>query len=81
MIPRDKLLHIGMGVGAVVVTVLAVLLAQWRLGAALALMTTVFGVFYEAQQWWRNEGTVDPWDAAATALPGWLAWAILEAMK
>lgn len=81
MIPRDKLLHIGMGIGAVVVTVLAVLLAQWKLGAALALMTTTFGVFYEFQQWWRKEGAVDPWDAAATALPGWVAWLVLEIGK
>ena len=81
MIHRDKLLHIGMGIGAVVVTALAVLLAQWRLGAALALVTTVFGVFYEWQQWWRNEGTVDPWDALATAAPGWVAWAVLEVGK
>jgi hypothetical protein len=78
MIRHDKLLHIGMGIGAVVVTLLAFELAQRSLGAALALMTTTFGVFYEAQQWWRKEGTVDPWDAAATALPGFVAWGLLE---
>jgi len=50
MIPRDKLLHIAMGVGAVIVTLLAVWLAQWNLGAALAFVTTAFGIFYEAQQ-------------------------------
>ena len=78
MIAKDKLLHIGMGIGAVGVTVLAVLLAQWKLGAALALMTTVF---YEFQQWWRKDGVVDVWDAVATAAPGWVAWLILEAGK
>lgn len=81
MIPRDKLLHIGMGIGAIVVTMLAVQFAQWKLGAALALTTTAFGVFYEAQQWWRKEGTVDVWDAAATAAPGWVAWLGLEVLK
>ena len=79
--PRDKLLHIAMGVGAVIVTMLAIWLAQWRLGAALALMTTAFGVFYEWQQYYRKEGQVDPWDAIATAAPGWIAWVVLEWMK
>ena len=78
---RDKLLHIAMGVGAVIVTMLAIWLAQWRLGAALALMTTAFGVFYEWQQGYRKEGQVDPWDAIATAAPGWIAWVVLEWMK
>jgi VanZ family protein len=79
--PRDKLLHIVMGVGAVAITLLAVWLAQWRLGAAVALVTTTFGIFYEVQQWYRKEGQVDPWDAIATAAPGWLAWLVLEMMK
>ena len=80
-IPRDKALHLAMGVGAVAVTVLVIELARHNLGAALALMTTAFGVFYEVQQWWRKEGTVDPWDAAATALPGFVVWALLEVFK
>ena len=78
MIPKDKLLHIAMGVGAVVVTLAVIELARHNLGAALAVMTTAFGVFYEAQQWWRKEGTVDPWDALATAAPGFAAWGLLE---
>ena len=78
MIPRDKLLHIGMGVGAVAITLVVIMLARLNLGAALALMTTAFGVFYEGQQWWRKEGTVDPWDALATAAPGFVAWGLLE---
>ena len=78
MMPHDKVLHIAMGVGAVIVTLVAVLLAEWKLGAALAFVTTAFGVFYEFQQWYREEGRGDPWDAAATALPGWVAWGLLE---
>lgn len=74
MIARDKVMHLAMGLGAVVVTLLAVELAAWQLGAALALITTVFGVFYEWQQGYRQEGTVDVWDAASTAAPGWIAW-------
>lgn len=77
MIPRDKILHIGMGVGAVVITLLVIELSYFNLGAALALMTTSFGVFYEVQQWWRKEGTVDLWDALATASPGFVAWLVI----
>ena len=80
-LPKDKLLHIAMGVGAVAITLVVIELARHSLGAALALMTTTFGVFYEAQQWWRREGTVDPWDALATAAPGFVAWALIEAME
>ena len=50
MIPRDKALHLAMGVGAVAITLVVIELARHSLGAALALMTTTFGVFYEAQQ-------------------------------
>ena len=78
MIFRDKLLHIGMGIGAVVVTMLVIELARYSLGASLALITTAFGVFYEAQQWYRREGEPDLMDALATAAPGFVAWAILE---
>jgi len=81
MIAKDKVLHIVMGVAAVVVTLAAVSLAHWRLGAALAFVATMFGIFYEAQQWYRREGVVDVWDAVATAAPGWAAWALLEVFK
>ena len=77
-IPKDKILHIAMGGGAVAIALVVIELARHNLGAALALMTTAFGVFYEAQQWWRKEGTVDPWDAVATAAPGFVAWGLLE---
>ena len=50
MIPKDKLLHIGMGVFAVLITLAVIELARHNLGAALAVMTTTFGIFYEAQQ-------------------------------
>lgn len=81
MIAKDKLLHVAMGVGAVLVTLVVIELARHNLGAALALMTTAFGVFYEAQQWYRREGTVDYWDAVATAAPGFVAWVGLELFK
>ena len=81
MIPKDKLLHLAMGAGAVAITLVVIELARHNLGAALALMTTAFGVFYEAQQWWRKEGTVDPWDAVATAAPGFAAWVAIELFK
>ena len=81
MIPKDKLLHIAMGVFAVLITLAVIELARHNLGAALAVMTTAFGIFYEAQQWVRKEGTVDPWDALATAAPGFVAWAALELFK
>ena len=70
-----------MGVGAALMALVAIRMAALNLGAALALVTTAFGVFYEWQQWYRKEGQPDPWDAAATAAPGWLAWFVLEAMK
>ena len=81
MIPKDKILHVAMGVGAVAITLVVIELAQHNLGAALALMTTAFGVFYEAQQWYRRDGTVAVMDAVATAAPGFVAWAALELFK
>lgn len=81
MIPKDKLLHIAMGIGAVAITLVVIELARHNLGAALALMTTAFGVFYEAQQWYRRDGTVDVMDAVATAAPGWAAWALIEVWR
>lgn len=81
MIPRDKLLHIGMGVGAVAITLLVIELARYNLGAALALASTSLGVFYKFQQWWRREGAVEWQDAVATAAPGWIVWAGLELFK
>ena len=82
MIPRDKLLHIGLGVLWLCATAVNLLVYTFfGLGPAMAYGTTAFGTLYEVNQWIRKEGTPDPWDAAATALPGWVAWALLEAFK
>lgn len=77
-IPRDKLLHIALGVLAI----LCAYVALWvnsllGLGACLAYTTTAVGLLYEVQQAYRKEGQPDPWDAAATAAPGWAAWGVL----
>ena len=78
MIPRDKLMHLAMGAAAC-----AVLFAlhHMPLSAAVLVGCAALGVFYEAQQWYRKEGTPDVWDAAATTLPGLLVYLILEAPK
>lgn len=82
MIPRDKLLHIGLGVLALACALLALAIFQrFGLGATLAYTTLAVGGLYEWQQWFRKEGHPDPWDAAATAAPGWVAWAVLELWK
>ena len=78
MIAKDKILHLAMGAAAVIITVLVIELAKISLGGALAFMTTAFGAFYEFQQWYRKEGQPDPWDAAATAAPGWAVWGAIE---
>jgi len=77
-IPRDKILHLIMGVLTVAVTYSAVWIGQYNLGIALAFVSTMFGAFYEWQQWYRKEGQPDLLDAIATAAPGWLAWLVLE---
>lgn len=75
VIQRDKLLHIALG-GIAVACALAGLwvLDTWGVGALLAYTSTTVGLLYEAQQWVRKEGQVELLDAAATALPGWVAW-------
>jgi hypothetical protein len=77
MIPKDKLQHLAMGVGAA-----AVLGAVHYLpvGWAVAIGCTAFGVFYEYQQWYRKEGQPDVWDAIATSLPGVALGLVLEVM-
>lgn len=78
-IPRDKLLHIALGVLAIGCALAALMIhAFFGLGACLAYTTTAVGVLYEAQQWYRREGEPDLMDALATAAPGFVAWAILE---
>ena len=78
MIPKDKLLHLGMGVGSTVVLAAIHFLS---LGVAVAIGGIVFGVFYEFQQWYRKEGQPDAWDAIATALPGIVAGVAWELFK
>ena len=82
MLPRDKLLHIALGVLAIACALLAlVVYERFGLGPTLAYVTTIVGVGYEVQQRIRGEGQVEALDALATAAPGWVAWAILEIIK
>lgn len=77
-IPLDKLLHVGLGVLALACALLGLAInVRFGLGPTLAYTSTAVGVLYEAQQAYRKEGHPDPWDAAATAAPGWIAWAAL----
>jgi len=78
MIPRDKLLHIGLGILWLInVAVNLLIFSLFGLGPALAYGTTSYAILYEINQWIRKEGQAHPWDAFCTALPGWAAWAIL----
>lgn len=78
----DKLLHIALGVLAIACALLALVIFQhFGLGACLAYTTTAVGGLYEWQQWFRKEGQPDPWDALATAAPGFVAWGLLELIR
>lgn len=78
-IPRDKVLHIALGVLAIPCAYVALWVnSLFGLGACMAYTTTVVGVLYEVQQWVRKEGQVEVLDALATAAPGWVVWAALE---
>lgn len=82
MIPRDKLLHVALGVLACICAYVALWVnSLFGLGPCFAYTTTLVGLLYEAQQAFRKEGQPDLLDAAATALPGFVAWAILEMLK
>ena len=79
MLPRDKLLHLALGVLAILCAYVALWVnSLFGLGACLAYTTTAVGALYEWQQWFRKEGQPDPWDALATAAPGFVVWALLE---
>lgn len=81
-IPRDKVLHIALGVLAIPCAYVALWVnSLFGLGACMAYTTTVVGVLYEVQQCVRKEGRVEVLDAAATALPGWVVFVILEVWK
>lgn len=82
MIPRDKLLHIALGVLAILCAYVALWVnSLFGLGPCLAYTTTAVGGLYEVQQWYRREGQVEVLDAIYTAAPGFVAWGILEMMK
>jgi hypothetical protein len=79
MIAKDKLLHIGLGGLAIVCALVALMVyGLFGLGPTLAYTTTVVGLLYEVQQAYRGEGQPDILDAAATALPGFVAWGFLS---
>lgn len=76
--PRDKLLHLALGVLAIGCAILALAIyADFGLGPCLAFTTATVGILYEVQQWYRKEGQPDPWDALATAAPGFVAWGVI----
>lgn len=73
-LPIDKVQHLGMGLATIVAVLLINYVYQhYGWGPALALSTTLMGLGYEAQQWYRKEGEPSLKDAAATALPGVIA--------
>ena len=79
---RDKLLHIALGVLSIGCALAALMIhAFFGLGPCLAYTTTAVGILYEVQQWYRKEGQPDPWDAVATAAPGFVAWGLLELIR
>jgi hypothetical protein len=56
-------------------------LVLFGIGPFLAYHTTVYALLYEINQLIRKEGQPDPLDAFATALPGFIAWGVLEMLK
>jgi len=77
--PKDKILHVTLGVLAIVCAWVALAInSLFGLGPTLAYTTTVVGLLYEVQQAYRGEGQPDILDAAATALPGFVAWGFLS---
>lgn len=75
MVTKDKVLHLALG--ALWLALIAP--AFWLpLGPALAYATTAFAVAYELNQRYRKEGKPEVLDAVCTALPGFVAWAIME---
>jgi len=79
---RDKLLHLSLGCLAIACALIGmVVFNNLGVGALLAYTTTTTGLVYEFQQWYRNEGEVELMDAIATAIPGWMAWCVIEIVK
>ena len=80
-IPRDKILHLGLGLLWLMATAVNMLVfSVFGAGAAMAYGTTVFSALYEVNQWYRKEGQPEFLDFVCTALPGWVAWAVLESL-
>ncbi|CAB4157062.1 hypothetical protein UFOVP748_32 [uncultured Caudovirales phage] len=80
--PRDKLLHLALGVIAMLCALPALVYYEvMGLGACLAYTTSMVGLLYEGQQWVREEGQVEWLDALATAAPGWIAWGVLAIVQ
>lgn len=78
MIPKDKLQHLAMGVGAALVIAAIHFLP---IGLAVAIGGIVFSAFYEFQQWYRQEGQPDVWDGITTSMPGIFVGLALELFK
>jgi hypothetical protein len=80
-VPRDKLMHMGMGVATVVGAAVICIVARYNFGFAMAIATTLVGIAYEAQQKYRGEGEPSWADAAATSAPGFVVWGGLEVFQ
>lgn len=81
VIAPDKLKHFGAGV--VTLMAAALVLYTYRsfgIGPAAALSTSLVGVAYELLQHYLRNGDPSPWDALATASPGWALWALISAL-
>lgn len=71
----DKRQHFAMGISS---TIVLAAIHYLPVGWAVAIGGTLFGIFYELQQWYRKEGQPEVWDAVATALPGVVVGSLLE---
>jgi hypothetical protein len=72
--PKDKVMHIVMGVLMLIYGGIGVYLTRYGYGPAAAWFTTAGAIGVEAYQKARKEGTPDVLDAVASAAPGWLVW-------
>ena len=78
MIPKDKVLHILMGVSACfALTIIHYL----PLSFGLLIGCSVFGISHEVHQCYRNEREPDAMGGMAIAAPGIVAFIALEATK
>jgi hypothetical protein len=79
LMQADKWIHLALGVIVCIAACAgSYIYATWGLGPLLAFTSTTIGIAYEVQQKIRGEGQVEALDALATALPGWVAWAIID---